>query len=188
MSGGWALLGAVLGIGLSTGLSGDARSDVVGESTWSASHAAWDEIQWPFLIDEWGQGRVFVCHAGDCGSEMSLYLRVKVGFCSCATGVTDDDDVDRIGDLRLLSERFAGLAGGHAVEVDGMSGRSRSYTVSLPLARTQTAVAIVLHARCDAVVATVAAAPNQLAAAESYALGFLGSDRARGWVKTASGS
>ena len=188
MSGRWALFAAVLGIGLSTGLSGDARSDIVGERAASASQAVWGEITWPFLIDEWGQGRAFVCHAGDCGSEMSLYLRVKVGFCSCATGVTDDDDIDRVGDVRLLSEHFAGLAGGRAVEVNGMSGLSRSYLASLPLAGGQTAVAIVLHARCDAVVATVVAAPDQLAAAERNALGFLGGDRALGWIKAASGS
>ena len=149
----------------------------------AANPARWVGIKWPFLLDEWGMGRAFVCKPADCGSEVTLYLRAKVGFCSCTAGIADNDDLDRVGDLRLLSDRFVGLSEGHAITVAGMSGRSRPYEVSLPLWRTQTAVAIALHASCDAVVATVVADPDQLTTAELHALRFLEGDTAMRWIK-----
>jgi hypothetical protein len=162
---------------------------IVGASTGAAmNRAGWTEIKWPFPIDEWGAGRAFVCRASDCGSEIALYLRGKAGFCNCATGVTDDGDLDRVGDLTLLSDRFVGLSEGHSVAVEGMTGRSRPYEVSLPLWRSETAVAIALHAKCDALVATVVADRDQLAAAERRALGFLGGDTILQWAKAELGS
>jgi hypothetical protein len=148
-----------------------------------ANPAHWEGIKWPFLLDEWGIGRAFVCKPVDCGSEVTLYLRAKVGFCSCSAGITDNDDLDRVGDLKLLSDRFVGLAEGHVIRVAGMTGRSRPYEVSLPLWRTQTAVAIALHANCDAVVATVIADRDQLTTAERHALRFLEGDTAMQWIK-----
>jgi hypothetical protein len=156
--------------------------------TAAANPANWIGIKWPFLLDEWGTGRAFVCKPADCGSEVTLYLRAKVGFCSCSTGITDNDDLDRVGDLKLLSDQFVGLSEGHAIMVAGMSGRSRPYEVSLPFWRTQTAVAIALHANCDAVVATVVADRDQLEAAQRHALRFLEGDIAIQWIKMALAS
>jgi hypothetical protein len=178
-------------VGVSVRPSAHAQTvSVVGAGTGAAamSRAGWTEIKWPFPIDEWGTGRAFVCRAADCGSEISLYLRGKAGFCNCTTGVTDDGDLDRVGDLTLLSDRFVGLAEGHPVAVDGMNGRSRPYEVSLPLWRSETAVAIALHAKCDALVATVVADRDQLAVAEWRALGFLGGDTVLHWAKAELGS
>src|SRR3954451_10492094 len=50
----------------------------------------WTDAKWPFPIDQWGTGRAFVCKAADCGTEVTLYLRAKLGFCNCTTGVADD--------------------------------------------------------------------------------------------------
>ena len=47
--------------------------------------------------------------AADCGAEIKLYLRAKLGFCNCTTGVSDDAELDRVGDLELLSDKFKGL-------------------------------------------------------------------------------
>jgi hypothetical protein len=149
--------------------------------------AGWTEIRWPFPIDEWGTGRAFTCDAADCGSEIALYLRAKVGFCSCDTGVTDDSDIDRVGDMPLLSDRFVGLAGGHAVAAGDLEGRSRPYLASLPLWRSQAAVAVVLHAKCDAVVATIVADRDQLPGAEQRALSFLGDGMVQHWAKMTLG-
>ena len=33
---------------------------------------------------------------------MTLYVRAKIGFCNCTTGVADDAELERIGDLDLL--------------------------------------------------------------------------------------
>jgi hypothetical protein len=181
---------AVLGVALSAWLMADAKLAGAADSHDAAprTHGIWREVKWPFPTDEWGTGRAFVCHASDCGSEMSLYLRVKVGFCSCSVGITDDGELDRLGDLPLLSDKFVGLTDGHAIMVDDMTGRSRPYEVRLPLWQRQTAVAIALHAKCDAVVATVIAGRDQLAAAEKQAVLFLGEDTVMQWTQAALGS
>ena len=147
----------------------------------------WTEVKWPFLMDEWGVGHAFQCKADACGGDVALYIRAKIGFCNCTTGVTDDNDLDRVGDLPLLSDKFVGLAEGRAVVVDEMTGRSRPYEVRLPLWRSQTAVAVVLHAKCDAVVATVVADRERLAEAEQQALAYLGGERVQHWAKVTLG-
>src|SRR4051812_48767375 len=57
----------------------------------STPKPVWSEAPWPFPIDEWGQGKAFACTAADCGVETDLYIRAKIGFCNCATGVSDDE-------------------------------------------------------------------------------------------------
>src|ERR1700684_1468112 len=66
----------------------------------------WREIAWPFPRDGWPAGRAFRCDASACGSKVELYVRPKIGFCNCDTGVADDDEVDRVADLDLMSQRF----------------------------------------------------------------------------------
>jgi len=43
-------------------------------------------------VDQWGIGRAFACEATACGVEVNVYVRPKIGFCKCATGVDDDDE------------------------------------------------------------------------------------------------
>jgi hypothetical protein len=57
-----------------------------------------------FPVDPWGKGKAFRCRASDCGTEVRLYVRAKIGFCNCTTGVADDEDVDRMGDLAIVGE------------------------------------------------------------------------------------
>ena len=68
-----------------------------------------------------------------------------------------------------------------------MTGRGRPYRASLPLWRSQTAVAVVLHAKCDAVVATIVAERDHLAEAEREALGFLSGEQVTRWAKLTLG-
>ena len=67
-----------------------------------AAHPAWTEVKWPFPIDQWGTGRAFACKAADCGAEVSLYLRAKLGSCNCTTGIAEDADLDRMSDFDLV--------------------------------------------------------------------------------------
>src|ERR1700693_808250 len=101
-------------------------------ATGSSPHPVWREVEWPFLLDEWGVGRAFRCAPADCGSEINLYLRAKVGFCNCTTGVSDNNDLDRVSDLELFSGAFVGLTDGRPVDVGRMKGRSRLYHVTIP--------------------------------------------------------
>ena len=69
------------------------------------SHPKFAEVRWPFPTDEWGEGKAFRCAAADCGVEVNVYIRAKIGFCNCPTGVSDDDELDRLSDFRLMGEK-----------------------------------------------------------------------------------
>jgi hypothetical protein len=127
---------------------------------------AWREVKWPFLLDQWGIGRAYRCAAADCGIEITVYLRPKAGFCNCAEGVSDDAELDRVGDLELFSDKFVGLSEGREIKVGWMNGRSRSYHVAIPYAAPRNMLAIAFNDKCDVVVATVVADRDELRAAE----------------------
>src|SRR6266852_2411199 len=90
---------------------------------------AWTEFKWPFPVDQWGIGRAFVCSPAECGVEVKVYLRPKVGFCKCATGVDDDDELARVGDNALIGADTVALGPGRPIEIAWMKGRSRPYGV-----------------------------------------------------------
>jgi hypothetical protein len=144
---------------------------------------AWTEVKWPFALDQWGTGRAFECAAADCGAEIRLYLRPKLGFCNCTTGVADDAELDRVGDLELLSDQFEGLYDGRPVTVGWMKGRSRPYHVKIPYAAPRTALAIAFNDKCDVVVATVVTDRQRIAAAESAVLEFLNGNLVLRWIE-----
>jgi hypothetical protein len=174
-----------LGIALAGLLAGDAMTTSAGERASTAEEparaAAWSELKWPFPIDQWGTGRAFRCRAADCGADIELYLRAKLGFCNCTTGVADDAELDRVGDLELFSQRFDGLRDGRPIKVGWMNGRSRAYRVAMPYAPPRTALAIAFNDKCDVVVATVVA--SDVAAAERAALAFLNGDLVLRWAE-----
>ena len=178
----------ILVLGLGLGLAGLLASEMttVGEAQRAPAapmRAAWNEVKWPFPIDQWGTGRAFQCRAADCGSDINLYLRAKLGFCNCTTGVSDDNELDRVGDLELLSEKFEGLTEGRPITVGWMNGRSRPYQVTMAYAAPRTALAIAFNDKCDVVVATVVAERNHLPAAERAALQFLNGDLVLRWAE-----
>jgi len=174
-----------LGIGLAALLAGDVMTVGAGERASMAAApvraAAWSEVKWPFALDQWGTGRAFRCRAADCSADVELYLRAKLGFCNCSTGVADDTELDRVGDLELLSQKFDGLRDGRTISVGWMNGRSRPYRVAIPYAPPRTALAIAFNDKCDVVVATVLAA--DVATAERAALAFLNGDLVLRWAE-----
>src|ERR1044072_6904787 len=84
--------------------------------------AEWREIAWPFPRDGWPAGRAFRCEVALCGEAIELYVRPKIGFCNCDLGVGDDDEVDRVADLDLISPRFAPDEPGRAVQLADLGG------------------------------------------------------------------
>src|SRR5262245_4195783 len=89
----------------------------------------WTDAAWPFPIDQWGQGWAYQCKAADCGVEVNLYLRPKIGFCNCQTGVADDEELDRVSDVDLVGNEGSALGPGRPITVHWMKGRSRGYRV-----------------------------------------------------------
>src|ERR1700730_3841988 len=114
----------------------------------------WQEIAWPFPRDGWPAGRAFRCGAVACGDEVEVYVRPKIGFCNCDSGVADDDEVDRVADLDLISERVDPVESGKAIEVAGMKGRLRTYHLQMAAGSQHAAVGMAVSRRCDLLVAS----------------------------------
>jgi hypothetical protein len=148
---------------------------------------AWEEIDWPFPMDQWGPGKAFRCRPRDCGTQIDLYLRAKIGFCNCTTGIADDEELERVSDLDLFGEHRHAPAPGHGIAVRWMKGRGRDYAFSGPPRDGRAALAMAFNDRCDVVVATVVAGDDRPGGFESAALAFLNGDTAMRWVGTALG-
>lgn len=138
----------------------------------------WQEIAWPFPRDGWPAGKAFR------SGEVEVYVRPKIGFCNCDTGVADDDEVDRVADLDLISERFAPLEAGRAVRVADMAGRLRPYELAMSDGSRHRAIGIAVSHRCDLMVA-VAKGSGDAAGVQRVALDFLGSAKMSSWMTAA---
>ena len=145
---------------------------------------AWQEIAWPFPRDGWPAGKAFRCGAAACGGEVELYVRPKMGFCNCDRGVTDDDEVDRVADLDLLSAQFAPLAPGDVVRVADMPGRIRAYDLKSSGGLRHVAIGVAVSHRCDLLVA-VAQGRGDPAEVRRVALDFLATSEMTRWAMAA---
>jgi hypothetical protein len=144
----------------------------------------WQEIAWPVSRDGWPAGKAFRCGVAACGAEVELYVRPKMGFCNCDRGVADDDEVDRVADLDLLSERFAPLAPGDVVGIADMTGRIRAYDLKMTGGLRHTAIGIAVSHRCDLLVA-VARGRGDAPQIRRVALDFLATHEMTRWVTAA---
>jgi hypothetical protein len=113
------------------GLAGSpAQQSGAGDRALAAAlQPSWTELPWPFPMDQWGKGKAFQCKAADCGAEVTVYIRAKIGFCNCATGVADDEELDRISDFDLMGNQLTALGPGQPITVAWMKGRSRAFSV-----------------------------------------------------------
>src|SRR5438067_8525495 len=96
-----AAAGLVLATAALVGVRAPAKQQAVGPLA-----PVWADAKWPHPIDQWGTGRAFVCKSADCGAQVDLYLRPKIGFCNCATGVSDDAELERVADTELVSREI----------------------------------------------------------------------------------
>ena len=117
--------------------------------------AGWQSIAWPFPRDAWPAGHAYHCAKDVCGADLSVYIRPKVGFCNCATGVADDEEVDRVSDLDLISQRFTPAAPGSEIRIADLGGRARDYNLQKSATEQRPAEAIALSHQCDLIVAVV---------------------------------
>ena len=145
----------------------------------------WTEVAWPFPTDQWGRGTAFRCTAADCGAEVNLYLRAKIGSCNCVTGVSDDAELDRMSDFELIGEA-APLGVGRQINVGRMQGRSRTYRFNA-IAPNKSAISVAFNDRCDMIVATVVIPHGRPALLEDDVIGFLNSPAVLRWAEIAIG-
>ena len=152
----------------------------------TASAPVWTEVAWPFPADPFGKGRAFRCRAADCGTEVNVYLRAKIGFCNCATGVADDDDVDRMGDLALVGEASP-LGTSRPVRIATMDGRSRAYALDARNPLGKTAISVVFRERCDMIAATAVLGHDRPEAVEPSVIEFLNGRTVMRWAEVTLG-
>jgi hypothetical protein len=145
----------------------------------SAIEPAWTEVKWPFLLDQWGIGKAFTCMPADCGVKVDVYVRPKIGFCNCSTGVSDDAELERVSDTALLAREAAPLASGHPIKVAWMDGRSRAYRS----AAGPNLISVAFNDECDAVVAVAQIESGDPAVIEPAILKLLNTRPVVLWTK-----
>src|SRR5262249_58859786 len=91
----------------------------------STIEPVWTEVKWPFLLDQWGVGKAFTCLPADCGVKVDVYIRPKIGFCNCSTGVSDDTELERVADTELVSPNTRPVGASRPVKIGWMHGLAR---------------------------------------------------------------
>jgi hypothetical protein len=167
-------------VALALGISGVGAYQLAPSSAEDTAH--WREITWPFPRDGWPAGRAFRCDGVCAGAE--LYVRAKRGFCNCDRGVADDDEVDRVADIDLITPRFAAVASGEDVGLGEMRGRARRYDLDRPDQARHSAVGVAVSRRCDLFVAAVQGR-GDASAMQRAALAFLERQEMKIWVLAA---
>lgn len=149
----------------------------------AAVETGWTEVDWPYLKDQFGAGRAYRCRGPNCGRDLRVTFRAKIGFCNCATGVADDEELERIGDVGLAGDSYAAGQPGREIRVGEMKGRDRAYVSSAGGAPPLLSLAF--NNRCDVIVAT-ATGPSAIEA-EQAILDFLNSAPVLNWAERALG-
>jgi hypothetical protein len=177
-----AALGLIGAVAASLLLMRDPAARAV--ATMDAPRPVWTEVAWPFPVDQWGRGKAFRCKAADCGAEINLYLRAKIGFCNCVTGIADDTELDRMSDFDLVGEA-APLGAGRPITVGRMNGRSRAYTLTRNLGKT--AISVGFNDRCDMIVATAVLPHRRPEGIEPHLITFLNGETVLRWAEVSLG-
>ena len=157
------------------------------ETVLSNGRPIWTEVAWPFAKDEWGKGKAFRCKTSDCGAEINLYIRAKLGFCNCETGIADDADLERMGDLYLVGGQTTALGACRPITVGHMTGRSRAYTLTARSPPGTTAISAAFNDRCDMVVATVVVPHDRPDTIAREAIEFLNGKTVMRWAEVTLG-
>ncbi len=144
-------------------------------------------MQRPFLADEWGKGKAFECKAADCGTEVNLFLRAKIGFCNCTTGVADDEELERLSDFNLVGNQLSAVGAGQPITVAWMKGRSRAYAIVSSNRSRKSALSVAFNDRCDAIVATVVLGNDRPAIMEPGVIEFLNGSTVLRWTEVTLG-
>ena len=137
-------------------------------------------MQWPFPADPWGRGERSIAVRRIAALRSTSIVRAKLGGCNCTTGIADDEALDRMGDLDLVSRESLPLAAGRPIAVAWMKGRSRAYALTAPGAQGKTAISVAFNDRCDMIVATAILPHDRPEAIEPKVIKFLNSANGAG--------
>jgi hypothetical protein len=151
------------------------------------SRPAWTEVEWPFARDPWGRGKAFRCKAADCGSEVNVYVRAKLGFCNCTIGVADDEELERISDFEFAGGKVTAQRDGRPIDIAWMKGRSRPYSLGSNRRPEWSILSVGFNDRCDAIVATALVGRRNPDTLEPAVIQFLNSRTILGWAEVTLG-
>jgi hypothetical protein len=99
----------------------------------------------------------------------------------CATGVDDDDELERVGDHALIGGNAVALGAGRPIEVAWMKGRSRSYGMTDPAQGR--VLSIGFNDQCDVIVALATIGAGDREVLEPAVLAFVNGEQVLRWVK-----
>jgi hypothetical protein len=167
-------MGTLLGSAAVLGVRTPANPDI--------KEAVWTEANWPFPIDQGGTGKAFVCMPADCGARIDVYIRPKIGYCNCATGVADDAELERVADTDLVSSKPRARANGRRIKVGWMDGLSRPY-LAVDGKGGPGLLSVAFNDECDVVVALAKVSQGDPAAFEPVVMNFLKSTPMVLWAK-----
>jgi hypothetical protein len=142
----------------------------------------WSETRWPFLLDQWGIGKAYVCSPADCGGRIEVFIRPKIGFCNCTTGVSDDTELERVADTDLVSPTVQPVGPGTPVKIGWMHGLRRTYQVSADQPGKHL-LSVAFNDECDVVVALASLGAADPEAAAPAVIAFLNSPPVVLWAK-----
>jgi hypothetical protein len=177
-----AVAGLVLGSAAIFGVRTSANPTAANPTQTAEMAPVWTEAKWPFPMDQWGLGKAYVCSAADCGAQVNVYVRPKIGFCNCATGVSDEAELERVADTELLRAKTRALGSGRPIKIGWMRGLTRSYSAS-DGETGERLVSIAYNDECDVVVAVARFANGNPAVLEPAILAFLNTDTMVLWAK-----
>jgi len=169
------------------GVAGALMLHAGGASSAAAARPVWNEVAWPFPMDQWGKGKAFACKAADCGSDVTVYIRAKIGFCNCTTGVADDEELDRISDFDMFESKLSPRGPGKPIAVAWMKGRSRGFAIPANPRSARSALSIGFNDHCDAIIATALVSVDQPEGVEQAVLDFLNSQTVLRWAEKTLG-
>lgn len=136
----------------------------------------WKEKPWTLAADSFDAGRTW--RDGD----LQVFVRVKRRWGGdCDLGITTDEEVDRLSDVRLLDPQAKPAGDGRRARLTDLFGRSRLYRIAGADGRTAVAEAIVVNYECDLVTAVIAA-PADDEAERKRARQFVESNKVQVWV------
>src|ERR1700719_3253911 len=148
----------------------------------TAIEPVWSEVKWPFLQDQWGIGKAFVCLPADCGVKIDVFIRPKIGFCNCSTGVSDDNELERVADTDLVSPKVRPAGPASPVKIGWMRGLSRPYRVS-DEKPNERLLSVAFNDECDVVVALASLGKGDPAVVAPAVISFLNSTPMVLWAK-----
>ena len=176
----------VIGIAASVLIAGIAGSAAVlglrAPAKPSELEPVWSETKWPFLQDQWGIGKAFVCMPADCGVKIDVFIRPKIGFCNCSTGVSDDNELERVADTDLISPKVRPLGPASPVKIGWMRGLSRPYLVS-DENPDERLLSVAFNDECDVVVALASLGRADPSVVAPAVISFLNSAPMVLWAK-----